>query len=137
MQHLLEDYEEQRLKKLKFTRTVAAWAIGLTLFWPIINLIVYFIRFGNLTWRLTLESLYFAPLGFLSALMIFAFLANTHSKQHAGFVIGGFILFTPIAFLAALGSGLVLPPLIGPTIYGIIPLTIGATIGFFTGKFFD
>lgn len=133
MQHLLEN-EEQRLKRQRPKRSITAWAIGLTVFWPIVNLIVYFMRFGTLSWRLVGESLYFIPLGLCSVLLLFTFLNYTQSTNHAYFVIMGFVLFMPVAFFAALASGLVLPPLVGPMIYGIIPLAIGLTIGFFTGK---
>ncbi|MFK7804886.1 MAG: hypothetical protein AB8G95_24855 [Anaerolineae bacterium] len=136
MQHLLETRNQFRNSKPIKLHAVA-WAIGLTVFWPIINLIIFFARFGRMTWQLIAESITFAPLGLLSALVLFAFLNNAKSKGHVFSVGGGYILFMPIAFIAALASGLVLPPLVGPAIYGIIPLTIGMTAGFYFGKLFD
>ena len=41
------------------------------------------------------------------------------------------------AFVASLLSGLILPPLIGPLIYGLIPLAVGVVGGLFAGKLFQ
>lgn len=72
----------------------------------------------------------FLPLGILSGLLFnFLILKSKTDSQKKAILIGYIIMF-PIAFIAALFSGLVLPPIIGVTIYGIIPLAIGMTLGY-------
>ena len=110
------------------------WIISLTLIWPIAQLIIFYVRFGHLPNEILTQSLYFAPLGFFSALLLRYFQLRSNSTRQYWSTTIGYFLFAPVALFASLLSGLILPPLIGPLIYGIIPLAIGVVGGFFIGR---
>lgn len=112
------------------------WIIGLTVFWPAIQLIIFLYRFGNLPADMLWQSLFFAPLGFFSALLLVNFQNRSQSRKQFMATTGGYALLTPVAFVASLMSGLVLPPLVGPLLYGIIPLALGVSGGYLIGKLF-
>lgn len=49
----------------------------------------------------------------------------------------GYLVACPVAFVGALFSGLMLPPLVGTLIYGAVPLVVGTGIGFAVGCTWD
>ena len=127
----------ETIKKPLINKDSIKWIIGLTLFWPVSQLLVFLVRFGHLPSQMLTESLYFVPLGFISALMLVYFQNRSQTRTQYLCTTGGYILLIPLAFVASLLSGLILPPLIGPLIYGLIPLAVGVVGGFFAGKLFQ
>lgn len=108
----------------------------LTLLWPALQLFIFFLRFGNLPVEMIIESAAFAPLGFLSVLIFLFFKNRSAAKLQKNMVAGGYIAGMPFALLGSLMGGLVFPPIIGVTIYGLMPLIVGMVVGFFLGKLF-
>jgi len=105
----------------------------LTLFWPLLQLGIYFARFGVPPANLYLESLSFAPVGLVSGLTAIYLFSRSQTKTQKRSIIVGYIVMAPVATLMALGGGLMLPPWIGPAVFGVIPLVIGMGIGFWIG----
>lgn len=83
---------------------------------------------------MVMESIVFLPVGILSSLLLFFFLRKSISQKQRKFVIGGYVLMVPIAFIGSLMGGLIFQPIVGATLYGLIPLAIGMGAGYFLGK---
>lgn len=126
----------EMINKPLINKNSIKWIIGLTILWPVSQLVVFLMRFGHLPNEVLMQSLAFAPLGFLSALMLVFFQNRSQTRTQYLCTTGGYVLLTPLAFVASLLSGLILPPFIGPLVYGLIPLTVGVVGGFFAGKLF-
>lgn len=110
------------------------WALPIALLWPVANLIIFAIRFGHLPATLISESLVFLPMGLVSALVLLFLLNKASNPGRKTSTIIGYIIASPVAFLGALMSGLILPPVMGTLIFGTIPLILGTVIGFAIGS---
>ncbi|MFT5195571.1 MAG: hypothetical protein ACI9EW_000378 [Cellvibrionaceae bacterium] len=131
------DNSNQKNGNVLFNPSSLKWIIGLTIFWPASQLLIFLYRFQNLPASMIRESLIFVPLGFFSALLLVYFQGRSQTNKQYWSTTIGYFLLVPIAFAASLGGGLVLPPLLGSLIFGIIPLSIGVVGGFFVGKLFN
>jgi hypothetical protein len=105
----------------------------LTFFWPLLQLVIYFARFGIPPANLYLESLSFAPVGLVSGWIALYLFSRSEPKTQKRAIVIGYIVMVPVATLMALGGGLMLPPWIGPAVFGVIPLALGMGIGFWIG----
>ena len=76
--------ENNTIRKALINKDSLKWIIGLTIFWPLIQLIIFLFRFGNLPADVLVQSLSFAPLGFLSALLLVFFQNKAQSRKHWG-----------------------------------------------------
>lgn len=112
------------------------WLLGITLAWPGIQLLIFAFRFERLPMEMLIQSLYFAPLGFLSGILIIYFVRRAKNRGQQACAIMGYLIASPIAVMSSLLSGLLLPPIIGTVIYGMVPLTIGVVVGYAIGKLF-
>lgn len=109
---------------------IAASTVG----WPILQLAVFWLRFQRFPPGGPVESLVFAPLGFLSGAVAAVLLARSSSPRQRRFVGWGYLAATPIAVVTSLLGGLVLPGVWGPLAFGTIPLALGCLIGFAAGR---
>ena len=112
------------------------WLLAITLVWPGIQILIFFTRFSRLPLDMLIQSLYFAPLGFLSGLLLLYFVYRAKSTGQRASTIIGYLIASPMAVIGSLLSGLLLPPLIGTVIYGMVPLVVGVLIGYTIGKLF-
>ena len=107
------------------------WILFLALLFPIINLIVYTVRFHIPDSRLYLESLVFAPIGLIGGLIFFYFYDKSHSPVQKKAIIAGFLLAMPLAVLGGLIGGLL--GIAGAIIIGALPLAMGVLLGNYFG----
>ncbi|WP_432666592.1 hypothetical protein R9X47_09625 [Wukongibacter baidiensis] len=106
------------------------WIIPIALIFPMIQNIIFFIRFANLPAELFLQSLIFAPMGLISgALLIYLLRKDIDGKRKKGIIIG-YLISVPIALLVSIVSGLIVPPIVATSVVGTIPLLIGTTLGY-------
>ena len=101
------------------------WLIFLSLIWPLVQLLIFSLRFQRLPDNIW-ESVYFLPMGLISAAFLLFMLGET-----AGV---GYLVACPIALVGGLGGGLVLHPLLGVTLFGAVPLLLGTAVGYGMGK---
>ncbi|HTE85919.1 MAG TPA: hypothetical protein VK821_14415, partial [Dehalococcoidia bacterium] len=98
-------------------------------YWPVLPLALLWLvaRLLQLGPPLSVgDSVVFLLPGFLSSLIaVFLYLSARPGVQR-GLVIAGYIITLPVAFLGALGSGMVLPVVIGVTLVGTILSAIGS-----------
>lgn len=109
------------------------WLIPLTLLWPGLHLLVFFLRFGHIR-DVGSEAYVFLPMGLLSGIILIALWKRaTTRRQKAGLALG-YLLAMPFAFIGSLFSGLMLPPFVGTVICGVPPLVAGMGIGYVVAR---
>lgn len=113
-------------------RIVAAGLLTLT--WPMIHLVVFWLRFNRLPTGGLAESIVFLPMSLATATVAVWLWSRTASQRNRRFVAVGYLLASPIAFLGSLLGGLLLPSIWGPLVFGAIPLVAGCYIGFAVGR---
>lgn len=113
-------------------RPSLVWLINLTVLWPLVQVLIFRLRFGRLP-PLFPDSLVFAPMGFLSGFFLLALLGRTQNRTTRISAVVGYLVACPIAIVGALGGGLMLPPLLGVTIFGAVPLIAGTAVGYWLG----
>lgn len=101
----------------------------LTLLWPFSQLAIFIISFGGEFAPDVQGSVVFLPAGFLTGLFLLWHYAKATSSIERKCIFGGYIFALPVALYASLLSGLILQPLLGATIFGLIPIMIGVWIG--------
>ncbi len=109
------------------------WSIPIAFIYPAIQIVIFMVRFGHLPVELALQSLIFMPTGLISGLVLIALLRRCKSFIRKICTCLGYLLITPLAILGSLLGGLVLPPLLGATLYGTVPLIIGSALGYWVG----
>lgn len=105
------------------------WVIPSTVLFPILQSIIFFLRFGRLPLDLVRDSFIFAPMGLISGLFLVYLLRKDADQGRRKRAIIGFIISTFIAIPVSIMSGLLVPPIIASTIFGSVPLVIGILIG--------
>jgi len=83
------------------------------------------------------DALVFLPMGAISGGVLIYLLEKSSSKRQKQFSVAGYILATPIAFVGSLGGGLILPALVGVSLFGGLPLVLGAVLGRLAGLYLD
>ena len=111
-----------------------AIVVASTLAWPVLQLTVLWLRFRELQPNGPVEALVFAPMGFAAGLFAAILMNRASSKRQRRFVVSGYLVASPIAFIASLVSGLTLPGAWGPLVFGGTPLILGCAIGFAAGR---
>jgi hypothetical protein len=111
------------------------WLIlPLTLLWPAAHLVAFALRFGNLPIEMVRESLAFVPVGFISAVML-VFCAGMASRgKWRAITIAGYAVAFPFGLVFSLLGGLVVVPILGATLFGLVPMLLGILGGFFLGR---
>ncbi|PAB58714.1 hypothetical protein [Anaeromicrobium sediminis] len=110
------------------------WLIPITLLFPMIQNIIFFIRFAKLPFDLFMSSLVFAPTGFISGGVLIYFLRKNLEYTHKMKIVFGYIAGMPFALLFSIFSGLLMHPALVVTVVGPTPLVVGAFLGYSIGK---
>ena len=109
------------------------WLIFLSLIWPLVQVLIFGLRFQRLPDNIW-ESLYFLPMGLISAAFLLFMLGKTAVRTTRVSTVVGYLVACPIALVGGLGGGLVLQPLLGGTLFGAVPLMVGTAVGYGMGK---
>ena len=113
------------------------WLIPLSLVWPVLHLLVFAYRFGRVDQAILIESWLFLLMGLVSGIVLLFLLEKATSRTQKISILVGYLLLTPIGFVGSLLSGLMFPPAIGVILYGALPLSIGAALGYAAGRFWS
>ncbi len=105
-----------------------------TVGWPILELMIFGLRFHAFPPGGPLESLVFAPMGLASGVVLAVLWTKAGSSRQRHFLVTGYLVASPFAFLGTLISGLLLPNALGPLVFGTPLLAAGCLIGFFAGR---
>ncbi|MGV8083350.1 MAG: hypothetical protein AB2L09_06945 [Coriobacteriia bacterium] len=108
--------------------------IALTLAWPLIQLAVFLIRFGQLPPNGLSEALVFLPMGLVAAVVAVWLWSRAATQRQKRSIVYGYLIASPIAFFGSLLGGLVLPGIWGPLLFGAVPLIIGSWLGYLLGR---
>lgn len=111
-----------------------AVVVASTLAWPVLHLTVAWLRFRQLPPAMLTQALVFAPMGFAAGLVAAILMNRASSERQRRSVLWGYLAASPIAFVGSFVSGLVLPGVWGPLVYGGPPLILGCVIGFVAGR---
>lgn len=107
--------------------------IASTISWPLLQLAVFWLRFGAPPKALVIQSAVFLPMGFLGGIAAVVFLTLAKSTRQKRGVLWGYLAASPFAFLGGLVGGL-FSVTFGPLLFGGIPLVIGCAVGFALGR---
>jgi uncharacterized membrane protein len=108
--------------------------VALTLAWPVLHLVVFWVRFGHLPRGGASEALVFVPMGLVAAVGVVLLWTRATTRRQKTRLVCGYLAATPIAFLGSLLGGLVLPGVLGAILYGAGPLLVGSWIGYCIGR---
>ena len=114
----------------------AWWALAvvlLTLLWPLLQLLVFALRFGRLPPGGAAEALVFLPMGLVSAVALVVLLRRSGSLRQAVWTVIGYAVAAPLALVGSLAGGLILPGALGALVGGAPPLVLGAVLGYLAG----
>ena len=115
---------------LKMNKTWIALAVVL---WPLGHFLLFLARFQRVP--PLGELVYFMPTGLLGALAVHLLVSRSGSAGQTTSIVLGAVLLAPFAMLGNLLGGLF--GLVGITVYGLVPLTTGAVLGWLFGKRFN
>ena len=109
------------------------WVLLIAFAWPLTQILIYLVRFGEISGSVVGSSLAFLPMGLASAaILVLLFERSTNIYQKACTVFG-YVLASPFALMGSLLGGLVAAQVLGTLIYGTVPLMIGTVIGYVVG----
>jgi hypothetical protein len=106
------------------------WLIALTVLWPGLHFLVFFVRFGRPPSGGFTDALVFLPMGLVAAVILIVLWARAGTRLRKVGLVLGYLLASPVAFIGSLMSGLMLPPVVGTLLYGAGPLVVGMLIGY-------
>jgi hypothetical protein len=109
------------------------WFILLSLIWPLVQLLIFTLRFQRLPDNIW-ESFYFLPMGIISAAFLLFMMSKAAERTTRVSTAVGYLVACPFALVGGLGGGLVLPPLLGATLFGSVPLLLGTAAGYGVAK---
>ena len=115
-------------------------AAASTVGWPALHTLVFLLRFGSLTVEdsavssnMAVASLVFAPMGPIAGVIAAGFwLFSPMGRRRA--VWWGYLAAVPVAFVGSMISGLLFSGVVGPILYGVPPLALGAFVGFLSSR---
>lgn len=110
------------------------WIIPISLIFPIIQNILFVVRFEQLTVEVAFSSLIFIPVGLSSGWFLIYILRKDIDYKRKRRVAIAYIISIPFAIFLSTMSSLLVPPYIGITIFGIAPMVIGILLGYNTGS---
>ena len=106
------------------------WLIFLALIFPIIQCLTYLIRFGNISRAIMINSLYFAPMGLLTGIILIYLLRKEQDGTTRNRIIYGYAIGGLVAIPLSIASGLVVIPIVATTLIGSLPIFLGIYIGY-------
>lgn len=109
------------------------WFFILSLIWPLVQLLIFGLRFQRLPDNIW-ESFYFLPMGVISAAFLLFMMNKTAERTRRVSTAVGYLVACPVGLIGGLGGGLILPPLLGITLFGTLPLLLGTAVGYGMGK---
>ena len=115
-------------------KTPYVWSILSLLIFPALQNLIYFMRFHALPLNILLDSMVFAPIGIISALLVFYLLKQDDSAKVKKGIFVGFIISVPISLLVSILGGLIAPPFVAATLFGSLTMIIGILIGYAVSK---
>ena len=136
-------------------RPVYPWVLAIAISWPLVALVVTFLRFGELPdgEQIAAALLGFLLVGVISGLVLISVLRRTRSRLGRVLVIAGYTLAAPFGYVFGIVGPLTLEVFGGaqvPTsidhfllfplaigLYGSSPLVCGAAAGFLIGRIRD
>jgi hypothetical protein len=71
--------------------------------------------------------------GLLSSLVLVFYVLRARTSMQRGLTVAGYVISLPVALVGSLSGGLVLTPLLGATLYGVILSSIGTGVGYALG----
>lgn len=104
-----------------------------TLLWPAIHIGVFMARFPENPVPYN-ETLGFILMGLIAGLFVANWYRKSSTRRHRVAILIGYVIASPVAFIGSLAGGLFLPPWLGATLFGGVPLIIGAWIGNALGR---
>jgi len=115
----------------------AMMVAGLTIGWPLLQLLILFVRFGeNALVNVQDEIAPYVFFGFLSGTFLNYALRREESRLQRWGVIGGFIVSLPVAQWATVMGAVSFPPWIGVPVAGLIAQFLGIAVGRMVAGFF-
>ncbi len=137
-------------------RPVYPWVLAIAISWPLVALVVTFLRFGELPGdgeQIAAALLGFLLVGVISGLVLISVLRRTRSRLGRVLVTAGYTLAAPFGYVFGVVGPLTLEVFGGaqvPTsidyfllfplaigLYGSLPLVCGAAAGFLIGRIRD
>ncbi len=109
--------------------TIYWWLIPLSLLWPVLQTLVFVMRFGRFP-PSPAELLYFLPMSFLSGLLLLYLWQQAQSRDQQRALLLGYLVAAPFALILSITVGLILPPLLGVTLIGTAVLALGMFLGY-------
>ncbi len=111
------------------------WVFGLALIWPLAQVMIFYVRFGQMNSLAgVLDYVVFYIAGLLSVAVFFKWLLRSAAGWGRNFVIAGFVLSSPFSWRGALVGGML--GSVGVILFSLIPVVIGAGLGYWLGKRF-
>ena len=117
----------------KLMKRHLVWFFLLSLIWPLMQILIFSLRFQRLPDNIW-ESLYFLPMGILSAAFLLFLMDKTADRTARVSTVVGYLVACPIALVGGLSGGLILSPLLGVTLFGAVPLMLGTAVGYSMGQ---
>ena len=102
--------------------------------WPLLELAVFWVRFGHLPPNGAAEALVFIPMGLVAGIVAALLMIRASTMRQRRSVLWGYLIASPFALIGALLGGLVLPGIWGPLAAGAVPLALGCFVGFVVGR---
>lgn len=107
------------------------WILGSVVAWPLLHVLIFLVRFRRLPPDGE-QLLWFVPTALLGALLVVALLARSSGRTQRSAVLLGTAAALPFAIAGNLGGGLLGP--LGVTVFGTVPLLVGALSGWLAGR---
>jgi hypothetical protein len=120
---------------MKRVLSMFLWIGLLALIWPLTHYLVFVIRFPGSP-PPEPSPLIFLPMGAISGGILMYLVDLARSQQQRLLTVLGYALASPLAFIGSIGGGLILEPIVGATLLGVLPLAIGTLAGFWLGQRF-
>ena len=136
-------------------RPVYPWVLAIAISWPLVALVVTFLRFGELPdgEQIAAALLGFLLVGVISGLVLISVLRRTRSRLGRVLVIAGYTLAAPFGYVFGIVGPLTLEVFGGAQVpasidyfflfplaiglYGSLPLVCAAAAGFLIGRIRD
>lgn len=118
-------------------RTPYWWIAVVGVAWPGIPLAIMLILSGRLPPELARPALSFLLMGLLSGGGLVFLLRRAASRIRQWITIGGYLAAIPFASFYGIFSGLLLPPPLAPSLYGLPILLVGTLLGYAWGAVWE
>ena len=110
------------------------WAIPIGLFFPVVQIAIYFLRFGEMNpYAALLDHLWFLLSGAAGALLLIVLLRRSQTTVQKWIVVLAYLLGTPISTLMMVGGGLLGP--IGIILFPLFNWALFCSLGFLVGRY--